>query len=281
MSGTEAVVHALIVDDEPLARRGIQKRLQAHPDVEVVGECESAEEAVEAIRSLRPDLVFLDIQMPGATGFAVIERVDVEPVPVFVFVTAYDAHAIRAFEANALDYLLKPVDDERFARAVERAVRAVKDRQTVAEASAWRARLLALLGTGSGAVEAAPRAEPAAPTPTPLRPERIPVRDSGRILLLDPGDIDWIEAEGDYVRVHCGARSYLIREGISSIEARVAGTALVRIHRSTIVNVGRVQELRPRENHDFTVVLANGTSLRLSRTYRAPFERACGYRLDR
>jgi two-component system LytT family response regulator len=107
------------------------------------------------------------------------------------------------------------------------------------------------------------------------------VRDSGRILLLDPGDIDWIEAEGDYVRVHCGARSYLIREGISSIEARVAGTTLVRIHRSTIVNVGRVRELRPRENHDFTVVLANGTSLRLSRTYRAPFERACGYRLDR
>ena len=281
MSGRpEAVVRALIVDDEPLARRGIRKRLQAHPEVEVAGECESADEAVEAIRSLRPDLVFLDIQMPGATGLAVIEQVDVDPMPVFVFVTAYDAHAIRAFEANALDYLLKPVDDERFARAVERAVHAVKDRQTVAEASAWRARLLALIGADSGRAEsAAPRAESVAPAPP--RPERIAVRDAGRIFLLDPGDIDWIEAEGDYVRVHCGARGYLIREGISSIEARLAGTSLVRIHRSTIVNVSRVQELRPRENQDFTVILANGTTLRLSRTYRASFERACGYRLDR
>ena len=275
----EAAVRALIVDDEPLARRGIRKRLQAHPEVEVAGECESADEAVEAIRSLRPDLVFLDIQMPGATGFAVIEQVDVDPMPVFVFVTAYDAHAIRAFEANALDYLLKPVDDERFARAVERAVRTVKDRQTVAEASAWKARLLTLIGADSGRVETAPRVESGAPAAP--RPERIAVRDAGRIFLLDPGDIDWIEAEGDYVRVHCGARGYLIREGISSIEARLAGTSLVRIHRSTIVNVSRVQELRPRENQDFTVILANGTTLRLSRTYRTTFERACGYRLDR
>jgi two-component system LytT family response regulator len=216
----ETVVRALIVDDEPLARRGIRKRLQAHPDVEVVGEFESADDAVEAIRSLRPDLVFLDIQMPGATGFSVIERAD------------------------------------------------------------WRARLLALIGTDGGRVETGLSMEPGAPAPAP-RPERLAVRDSGRILLLDPGEIDWIEAEGDYVRVHCGARGYLIREGISSIEARLAETSLVRIHRSTIVNVSRVQELRPRENQDFTVVLANGTSLRLSRTYRAPFERACGYRLDR
>jgi two-component system LytT family response regulator len=155
----------------------------------------------------------------------------------------------------------------------------VKDRQTVAEASAWRARLLALIGAEGRQAETAPRAESGAPVPP--RPERLAVRDSGRILLLDPGDIDWIEAEGDYVRVHCGARGYLIREGISSIEARLAGTSLVRIHRSTIVNVSRVQELRPRENQDFTVILANGASLRLSRTYRAPFERACGYRLDR
>src|SRR6185295_4167577 len=131
---------------------------------------------------------------------------------------------------------------------------------------------------GSGD-EPGARAESSAPAPAP--PQRIPVRDSGRILLLDPAEIDWIEAEGDYVRVHCGARGYLIREGISSIETRVAGTSLVRIHRSTIVNVSRVHELRPRENQDFTVVLANGTALRLSRTYRASFERACGYRLDR
>jgi two-component system LytT family response regulator len=267
------VIRVLIVDDEPLARRGIRKRLQAHAEVEVAGECESAEDAIEAIRALRPDLVFLDIQMPGASGFAVIERADVEPMPIFVFVTAYDAHAIRAFEANALDYLLKPIDDDRFARAVERAVAAVRDRHAVAEASEWRARLLSLVGGG-----AAPRAEtpPSAP-----RPQRIPVRDAGRIILIDPDDVDWIAAEGDYVRLHCGARGYLIREGISALEARLAGTRLVRIHRSTIVNVDRGRELRPRENQDFTVLLANGASLRLSRTYREAFERAAGYALDR
>jgi two-component system, LytTR family, response regulator len=238
------VIHALIVDDEPLARRGIRVRLERAGDVEVIGECASGSEAVTVIRHLEPDLVFLDVQMPGLDGFDVVERVGVERMPPVVFVTAYDAHALRAFDVHALDYLLKPIDDERFDTAVERARRRVAER----EVSAVGRKLAAALEE--------------------LRPRRILIKDRGRVVILNEGDVDWVEAEGDYVRVHAAGRGHLLRETMAAMEERLDPASFARIHRSTIVNVSRIRELKPHANREFTVVLKDGTKLRLSRSYR-------------
>jgi two-component system, LytTR family, response regulator len=236
------VIHALIVDDEPLARRGIRVRLERAGGVEVIGECASGSEAVTVIRHLEPDLVFLDVQMPGLDGFDVVERVGVERMPPVVFVTAYDAHALRAFDVHALDYLLKPIDDERFDTAVERARRRVGEREAMGR------QLAAALGD--------------------LRPRRILIKDRGRVVILNEADVDWVEAEGDYVRVHAGGRGHLLRETMSAMEERLDPGSFARIHRSTIVNVGRIRELKPLPNREYTVVLKDGTQLRLSRSYR-------------
>ncbi len=236
------MIHALIVDDEPLARRGIRVRLERAGDVEVIGECASGSEAVTVIRHLEPDLVFLDVQMPGLDGFDVVERVGVERMPPVVFVTAYDAHALRAFGVHALDYLLKPIDDERFDTAVERARRRIGEREAMGR------HLAAALGD--------------------LRPRRILIKDRGRVVILNEADVDWVEAEGDYVRVHAGGRGHLLRETMSAMEERLDPASFARIHRSTIVNVSRIRELKPLPNREYTVVLEDGTKLRLSRSYR-------------
>jgi two-component system, LytTR family, response regulator len=222
----------LIVDDEPLARRGVRARLEKRSDVEIVGECQNGLEAVRAIRATSPDLVFLDIQMPGLDGFGVVESVGTDTMPVVVFLTAYDEHALRAFDAEALDYLLKPIDDERFAQALTRAKKRI-----------------------GGA-----RAEP--------RVSRIAVRDRGRVVLVDAPDVDWVEADGDYLRLHVRGRVHLVRETMKAFEARLPRELFVRIHRSTIVNVMRVVELQPRPNGEFGVTLKDGTRLRLSRGFR-------------
>jgi two-component system LytT family response regulator len=234
--GAPPSLRALIVDDEPLARRGIRARLLAAGGVEVVGECGSGREAVRAIGELAPDLVFLDVQMPGLDGFGVVDAVGAGRMPTVVFVTAYDQHALRAFEARALDYLLKPIDDERFAVMVARARQRVAERRAGARADA------------AG--------------------ERLAVRDRGRVLLVEPAEIDWVEAEGDYVRLHVGGRGHLHRETMAAMEARLAPLRFARIHRSAIVNVARVREVRPRGDREYTVVLRDGTRLGLSRGYR-------------
>jgi two-component system LytT family response regulator len=236
------VIRALVVDDEALARRGIRVRLERFGDVQIVGECASGGEAVTAIRDLAPDLVFLDVQMPGLGGFDVVETVGVEQMPPVVFVTAYDAHALRAFDVHALDYLLKPIDDERFDTAVERARRRIGEREAMGR------QLAAALGE--------------------VRARRILIKDRGRVVILNEGDVDWVEAEGDYVRVHAGGRGHLLRETMAGMEERLDPTSFARIHRSTIVNVSRIRELKPLPNREFTVVLKNGTQLRLSRSYR-------------
>jgi two-component system, LytTR family, response regulator len=236
------VIHALIVDDEPLARRGIRVRLERAGDVEVMGECASGSEAVSVIRDLEPDLVFLDVQMPGVDGFGVVEQVGVDRMPTVVFVTAYDAHALRAFDVHALDYLLKPIDDERFDTAVDRARRRIGERRAMGR------QLAAALGD--------------------LRPRRILIKDRGRVVILNEADVDWVEAEGDYVRVHAGGRGHLLRETMSAMEERLDPASFARIHRSTIVNVSRIRELKPHPNREYTVVLKDGTKLRLSRSYR-------------
>jgi two-component system LytT family response regulator len=243
-------LRVLVVDDEPLARRGILARLRRAPDVEVVGECASGREAVEAIRAHAPDVVFLDVQMPGTDGFGVVEAVGPERVPEVVFVTAYDQHALRAFDARALDYLLKPIDDERFARALERARQRVEERRH----GELGRRVAGALGT-----DAAPPVRPA---------ERFLVPRAGRVQVVHADEVDWIGAAGDYVTLHAGGATHLLRETMAGMEARLDPARFVRIHRSTIVNVERIRELLPHFNREYVVVLRDGTRLKLSRSYR-------------
>lgn len=238
------MIHALIVDDEPLARHGIRVRLERLGGVEVMGECATGSEAVTVIRHLAPDLVFLDVQMPGLDGFDVVEQVGVDRMPITIFVTAYDTHALRAFDVHALDYLLKPIDDERFDTAVERARRRIAER----EGSAMNRKLASALEE--------------------IRPRRILIKDRGRVVILNESDVDWVEAEGDYVRVHTGGRGHLLRETMAAMEERLDPASFARIHRSAIVNVSRIRQLKPHANREYTVVLRDGTKLRLSRGYR-------------
>lgn len=244
-------IRTIIVDDESLARRGIRARLAASSDIEVVGECENGRTAVDSIRSLAPDLMFLDVQMPEVDGFAVVESISAERMPIVIFVTAYDTHALRAFETHAIDYLLKPIDDTRFAEALTRVRERVRDRA----AGALAHRLGALL---------ADLARAAAP-----QVDRIAVRDRGRLVLLDPRDVEWVAADGDYVRIIAGARSYLVRETLTAMAARLLPPRFARIHRSTIVNVEHIAELQPMPNREFVVVLRDGTRFRSSRSYEA------------
>src|SRR4051812_5475798 len=219
-------IRALIVDDEPLAREGIRMRLDAQPDVDVVGECRNGREAVSAILRDAPDLVYLDIRMPGIDGFAVIETVGVARMPHVIFVTAYDEHALHAFEVNALDYLLKPVDGDRFVAALDRA----RDRIRARSLTTITAQLQQMIETLRG------------DRPTL---DRLFVKSSGSILSVDVDDIDWLEAADNYVRVHVGRASHLLLATMNSLEARLDPRRFLRIHRSTIVNLSRVKELQP------------------------------------
>jgi two-component system LytT family response regulator len=257
------MIRAVIIDDEPLARRGIRARLKRAGDVDVVGECASGREGVAAIRDLSPDVVFLDVQMPGVDGFGVVEQIGAERMPATVFVTAYDAHALRAFEAHALDYLLKPIDDDRFAHTMER----VRRRITEHRESAVARRLVALLDDFQtpGAMRATESEDVATET---LRDGRLLVRDHGRVVVVDVNDIDWIEAEGDYVRLHVAGKSHRLRETMAAVERTLDARRFVRVHRSTIVNAARIRALEPCSSREFDVILQDGTRLKLSRRFR-------------
>ncbi|HLJ50545.1 MAG TPA: LytTR family DNA-binding domain-containing protein [Bryobacteraceae bacterium] len=223
-------VRTVIVDDEPLARAGLMALLSRDPDTEVVAECGSGSEAVEAIRELRPDLLFLDVQMPGCDGFDVLAQLGAAVPRAIIFVTAYDRYAVKAFEAEALDYLLKPFDDARFARALER-----------------------------GKAVARGRTSPE---------KRLIVKSAGRVTILKTGEIDWIEAADYYACLHAGGRSHLLRRSLTELEEELASETFCRIHRSAIVNLDRVRELRLDSNGEHEVVLRDGACLRLSRSYR-------------
>jgi two-component system LytT family response regulator len=231
----------VIVDDEPLARRGVRGRLRRHPDFVVVRECGSGETALEAIRGLRPDLVFLDVEMPGMSGLDVVRALGEDRMPATVFTTAYDRYAVDAFGAAAVDYLLKPLDPDRFERALARARRALAARRAAGGATF------------------------AGPEPPPL--ERFWVKTRTGVVLVAVDDVDWIQAEGDYARLHVGARSYLVPDSLTALEVRLPGTVFARIHRSTIVNVRRIAGLVPAGNLDHRLLLVGGAELRLSRTY--------------
>lgn len=250
-------VSALIVDDEKPARQRLRDLLEKHPGVTVAGECASGAEAVGLIRDLRPELLFLDIQMPLLSGFEVIKQVGAAQMPVTVFVTAYDAYAVRAFEASALDYLLKPYSDERFEQCVARALVYVRTQRR----EEMSRRLISLLSQGhQGAQAGAPYVE------------RLLVKVGGRIIFLPAEEVDWIEAAGVYVQLHAGGRKFLHRASLAELEASLDPGRFIRIHRSSIVNILSVKELFPHSHGDYTAVLKDGTRLKLSRSYRPKLE---------
>jgi two-component system LytT family response regulator len=256
-------MRAIIVDDEELARRGIRALLQRAGDVEIVSECASGDEAIRAISAAEPEVVYLDIQMQGKTGFDVIAALPETKCPHVIFVTAFDRFAVRAFEIHALDYLLKPVNEERFNVSLARAraaVAGVRDGSMIRRFWQMATELRASPGQGL----------------LPSMTDRIPVKTRGRVMIVNVAEIDWVEADGDYVSVHVGAKSWLLRETIAAAEARLALSGFVRIHRSTLVNIYRVRELLPLSKGEFTVVLADGTGLKLSRNYRFALERLLG-----
>lgn len=224
-----SAIRVVIVDDEPLARRGVRLHLEAAGGFEIVGEAATGREAIECIDQLRPQAVFLDVQMPGIDGFGVVDAIGAGRMPVTVFVTAYDTHALRAFDAHAIDYLLKPIDPRRFVDAAER--------------------VRALVASG-------------------VAPQRLVLHDGSRALLVEPAEIDWIQADGDYVRVYLRGRCYLVRHTIGRMQERLDPARFQRIHRSSIVNIERVREVKPEGDRRYSVVLRDGTSLTMSRGYR-------------
>lgn len=241
-------IRAVIADDEPLARRGIRQMLAPHDDVEVVAEARDGRETVRALRELKPDLVFLDVQMPEMDGFAVVREIGATLMPAVIFVTAYDEFAVRAFDMHALDYLVKPLEKERFAQALER----MRERLRSATAVDLSRKLAALLATRE-----LERAKQRIVSPTAR----------GK-LVIEADEIDWIEADDYYAAIHAGQGRHLIRESLTSLEQRLESSQFVRIHRSVIVNVDRVCELR-REAGEILLVLRNGVRVPVSRRQRA------------
>jgi two-component system LytT family response regulator len=247
-------IRALIVDDEPPARELIATLLRDEPEVEVVGQCANGRSAVAAIERLSPDLVFLDVRMPGLDGFGVLGELAPEHWPMIVFVTAYDEHAVRAFEVHALDYLLKPFEYDRLRESVQRARSKMSERNGASE----QERLLALLE----------QLQNKAPSW-----DRLVVRETGRVTFVKPDEIDWIEAEGNYLRLHVGTRSYLLRETMSAAEARLSSKKFLRVSRSALVNLERIQEWQPLFHGDSVIILKDGTRLTVSRIYREKLDR--------
>lgn len=247
-------IRVLIADDEPLARDRLAELLSADEQVEVIGHCEDGPETVVAIEAGRPDLLFLDVQMPGLDGFEVLRTLPPEAVPATIFVTAYDQFALKAFEVHALDYLLKPFDRERFRQALDRGLSECARRR----AGGVDSRLLSLLEELSQARGSSR--------------DRLVVKGAGRVVFLKLDEIDWIEAAGNYVHLHSGSERHLHRETMADLACRLAPDRFLRIHRSTIVNIDRIRRLVGSPGGDVTLVLRDGTQLPVGRTYRQKLE---------
>ncbi|MEX1276707.1 MAG: LytTR family DNA-binding domain-containing protein [Bacteroidota bacterium] len=243
------LIKTLVVDDEPLAREGIITLLQVARDFNVIGVCANGEEAIEAIEAKQPDVVFLDVQMPEIDGFQVLESLDPKRIPTVIFVTAYDQYALRAFDIHAVDYLLKPVDAERFTQALDRARKRLESKRINGSDKHLKSLLEELKSKDR-------------------KLERLVVKTGGKIFFLRTEEIDWIEAAGDYVKIHINTTEHIIRERITELESKLDPSRFLRIHRSTIVNIDRIKEMQPMFYGDYVVILRNGTQLNLSRTYR-------------
>ena len=250
-------IRALVVDDEPVARDRLVRLLEQQGDIDLVGQCSNGLETVTAIEQLAPDLVFLDVQMPEMDGFEVVRALQAGRVPAVVFVTAYDEYAVRAFEVHALDYLLKPFSSDRFRAALGHAREHLAKRRANADAPPI-----------SG--------EPPRDAQAGGRRNRLMVKSAGRIHFVRTGDIDWCEAAGNYVRMHVGHQEHLVRDTMGHLESQLDAQQFMRIHRSTIVNVDRIQELQPMFHGEYIVVLKNGAKLTLSRGYRDKLDQLMG-----
>jgi two-component system, LytTR family, response regulator len=258
---TDRAIRVLVADDEPLVRRRLVRLLRAESGLEVIAECKGGRSAVEQIRALAPDLVFLDIQMPDLDGFGVIAEVGVHAMPAVVFVTAFDQYALRAFEVHALDYILKPFDGERFQHALSRARAQLGAR---ARGATDDERLLQLLAEMLGRGDAPPK------PPSPFY-ERVAVKADGATRILQIADVDWFETDGNYVRLHVGKSTYLIRSTANRLQEGLDPARFARIHRRYLVNLDRVVGLEPWFGGDAVVLLRDGAKLRLSRNFRESF----------
>lgn len=267
-------IRTIIVDDEPLARRGLELRLQGAADIEIVRQCANGREAIASIAEDAPDLMFLDIQMPGLSGLDVVAQVPQESMPMIVFVTAFDRYAIDAFEAHALDYLLKPVDETRLASALER----VRAQWQQKQAAAQREQLLALLAdlTGKGEISPDALAETSAAAGAQPASRRyatmLPIRSGRETLRLDVATIDWIDAAGDYMCLHAAGQTHVLRATMKELEEMLDPSVFQRVHRSTIVNLARVRSLRPHLNGECFLKLQSGQEIKLSRSFRDKVE---------
>jgi len=254
------IVRTVLADDEKPARNRLIDLLEKQQDIQIVGIARDGREAVALIRGRQPDLVLLDIQMPDIDGLGVLREIGPESLPVTIFVTAYDKYAIRAFEAQALDYLLKPFSDERFEAALGRARAQIRTQK-----AGELARRISNLLAQTAAAETPPDA------PTEL--SRLAIRSGGRVTFLNVEEIDWIEAAGVYVYLHAGGKAILFRATLGQLEARLDPQRFVRVHRSAIVNTDRIRELYPRSHGDYVVVLRDGTEVTLSRSFRPALEK--------
>ncbi|MEI8296416.1 MAG: LytTR family DNA-binding domain-containing protein [Pseudomonadota bacterium] len=262
-------IRTLLVDDERLARRGLELRLATAPDFEIVGECENGREAIEKVAALAPDVMFLDIQMPGLNGFDVLAALPQDTMPVVVFVTAFDRYALDAFEARALDYLLKPVDDERLGQALERIRAQVRARDTLSQ----HEKMLALLADVKGAGELEPEEVLARmASPATRYPEIIAIRTGRDVMRVHAAEIEWIDAAGDYMCIHAAGQTHVLRATMKQLENALDPAVFQRVHRSAIVNLARVRKLRPHANGEYFLTLAGGQELKLSRTHRDKVE---------
>jgi two-component system LytT family response regulator len=255
------VVRVVIADDEPFARQRIEDLLAKEPNIEIAGTAGSGPETVDAIRNLRPDLVFLDVQMPGMTGLQVVDTIGAEAMPVTIFTTAYDKFALEAFDRAAVDYLVKPFDDERFAQALRRARKSID----LEEVGRMTKRLLAL-------VQSTTDAPPAAPPPKSEYLERISVESRGQLRVVPVSKVDYITASGPYAELHVADKTFAIRERMQTLEERLDPKIFFRIHRSAIVRVDRIDSMRRAAGGDYAVRLKDGTELSLSRSRREELE---------
>ena len=264
-------IRTLLIDDEPRARQGIRARLQEYPNIQIVGECSSGPEAVKAINNMMPDLVFLDIQMPGMTGFEVLQNISSETLPIIIFVTAYNKYAVKAFEFHALDYLLKPIEEDRFRKTLQNIYTEFNKRNFQAYAEKLKAMMSDYLKMFQDE-----QRELSAP-PGLSRKEfvsRFMIKTPNHINVVSADDVIWIESAGDIVFLHTKSQKHIYRETMISLEEDLDPKKFVRIHRSAIVNIEKVKHLHPISHGDFDIHLEHDIKLRLSRTYRAKFQQA-------
>jgi two-component system LytT family response regulator len=263
-------IRTAIIDDEALSRRGLEIRLRESEDLEIVAQCANGREALAAITEHRPDLLFLDVQMPGMSGFEVLAQLPQDLLPMVVFVTAFDQYAIRAFEARALDYLLKPVEDSRLEAALDRARAHLQARN----AEHQRDRLFGLIAeiTGSGELALEELLLRGREALAPRFPDILPIQQGRDVVRVPVASIDWIDAAGDYMCIHAAGATHVLRGTMKELESFLDGRLFQRVHRSTIVNLRRVKALRAHMNGEYFLVLESGQELKLSRSYRDKVE---------